>query len=290
MTGRPAGVLLHLLRALSLAVAAVVATTALTWYAPGLFSDAREMDAQHSTTAIQQMLSEQRHASLSALLAQQWGDWRQGSLGRSRQFDLPVASLLRQRGAGSLRTLAAGLGGGWLVALTAALVFSARRTSAGETLISAPLALLLSVPVGVMAVVCLATNWGGPVVVLVTLVAVRDFKLLYRLLRRGWRAPHLHFARALGVSRRSMARHHLLPLLSGEFGSVLLTSLIVSMSLLVPIEVIFDTPGLGQLAWSAAMNRDLPVLTAVTALLALAVGLAGCFAPAGRAAEEAQWA
>jgi peptide/nickel transport system permease protein len=37
------------------------------------------------------------------------------------------------------------------------------------------------------------------------------------------------------------------------------------------VEVIFSLPGLGQLAWSAAMNRDLPVLLAVTIIMAIAV-------------------
>jgi peptide/nickel transport system permease protein len=43
----------------------------------------------------------------------------------------------------------------------------------------------------------------------------------------------------------------------------------------VPVEVIFNVPGLGELAWNAALNRDLPVLLAVTVIMALAVTLAG---------------
>jgi ABC-type dipeptide/oligopeptide/nickel transport system permease component len=34
-------------------------------------------------------------------------------------------------------------------------------------------------------------------------------------------------------------------------------------------------PGLGQLAWNAAMNRDLPVLLAVTMIMAIAVTFSG---------------
>jgi peptide/nickel transport system permease protein len=41
------------------------------------------------------------------------------------------------------------------------------------------------------------------------------------------------------------------------------------------VEVIFNVPGVGQLAWNAAMNRDLPVLLAVTMIMAIAVTLAG---------------
>jgi ABC-type dipeptide/oligopeptide/nickel transport system permease component len=39
--------------------------------------------------------------------------------------------------------------------------------------------------------------------------------------------------------------------------------------------VIFTVPGVGQLAWSAVMNRDLPVLVAVSLLMACVVGFAG---------------
>ena len=37
----------------------------------------------------------------------------------------------------------------------------------------------------------------------------------------------------------------------------------------------FFVPGLGQLAWSAVINRDLPVLVAVSLLMACAIGVAG---------------
>jgi peptide/nickel transport system permease protein len=37
----------------------------------------------------------------------------------------------------------------------------------------------------------------------------------------------------------------------------------------IPIEVICDTPGVGQLAWRAALDRDLPLLVTITVLVAL---------------------
>ncbi len=37
----------------------------------------------------------------------------------------------------------------------------------------------------------------------------------------------------------------------------------------IPIEVICDTPGIGQLAWRAALDRDLPLLVTITVLVAL---------------------
>jgi len=41
------------------------------------------------------------------------------------------------------------------------------------------------------------------------------------------------------------------------------------------VEVVFNIPGIGQLAWNAALNRDLPVLLAVTILMSLSVTCAG---------------
>jgi ABC-type dipeptide/oligopeptide/nickel transport system permease component len=56
---------------------------------------------------------------------------------------------------------------------------------------------------------------------------------------------------------------------------------------MVPVEVIFDVPGVGQLAWSAAMNRDLPVLLAVTLMMATAVACAGLISHPARTLETA---
>ena len=44
---------------------------------------------------------------------------------------------------------------------------------------------------------------------------------------------------------------------------------------MLPVEVIFGVPGIGQLAWNAAMERDLPVLLAVTLLMSLCVAGVG---------------
>lgn len=37
----------------------------------------------------------------------------------------------------------------------------------------------------------------------------------------------------------------------------------------IPLEALSDSPGVGQLAWQAALNRDLPLLTSITLFLAL---------------------
>ncbi len=269
---------LRLARVLSLVLLAALGAAVLIRFSPGYFTDAREIDAVHAEgarTAVAVLQAEQ--GSLPTLFGTQLRSWMHGDLGHSRHYDVPVAGLLWERAGVSANLLARGVLGGWLVALFLALPLSARRSSRGEFLITAATAALLSVPIGVLATLSLLSNSGGPVLILAALIAVRDFKLLYRLLDTAWRAPHLLHARALGISGMRAARMHLFPLFCKEISSLAMMSLVVALSALVPVEVIFDLPGIGQLAWSAAMNRDLPVLVAVTALLAACVGLAGLF-------------
>jgi peptide/nickel transport system permease protein len=270
---------LRLLRVASLVLLAVLGTMALLRFAPGYFSDARELDSQHASTVRSQLESQQqREGSFVSLTTEQFRNWMHGDLGRSRQFDAPVSSLLNNRIRTTARLLGGGILSGWLIALVFAFPLSLRRGGSGEILIALPVALLLAIPAGAMATACLFSNMGGPMLVLATVIAVRDFKMVYSLLRQISSAPQLLYARAQGFSTARIIREHLLPSLPGELFALAMTSFVLALSACVPIEVVFDTPGLGQLAWNAAMNRDLPVLLAVTLLLAVSIGFAALFA------------
>jgi peptide/nickel transport system permease protein len=107
------------------------------------------------------------------------------------------------------------------------------------------------------------------------LLAARDFKFLHRTLRRAWLDPHVLQARAQGIRPHRLLWGHILPSLTPQISALASLSIVTALSALVPVEVIFNIPGLGELAWNAAMNRDLPVLLSVTMIMALAVALAG---------------
>jgi ABC-type dipeptide/oligopeptide/nickel transport system permease component len=134
-----------------------------------------------------------------------------------------------------------------------------------------------------MATLCMLSDRGGPVLVMTLLVAARDFKFLDRMLRKAWRDPHLLQARAQGLNPLRLLLAHILPGIASQLLALATLSMVTALSALVPVEVIFSVPGLGQLAWNAAMNRDLPVLLAVTTIMAIAVTVAGM--PADRAGE-----
>jgi peptide/nickel transport system permease protein len=95
------------------------------------------------------------------------------------------------------------------------------------------------------------------------------------MLEGAWRSPHLLQGRAQGLRPRALVRLHILPNVLPQLCALTTLSIVTALGALVPIEVIFTVPGVGQLAWSAVMNRDLPVLVAVSLLMACVVGCAG---------------
>lgn len=272
--------LAHMGRVVSIVVLASVGSAILMRYAPGYLADSRELDAAHAGLVREQLRQLQtEQATLPKMLQSQTRAWLHGDLGQSRHYDVPVTELMGERYSPTLRLLASGMALGWLLALAFAVPLSMGRRSRARAQIGLlamlATATLLAVPVGVLATFSLLLNKGGPVLTLALLVAVREFKLLHSLLVAGWRAPHMFHARAQGFSQSHSLRVHLLRTLRPELLNLLGMSAIVALSALVPVEVIFDVPGLGQLAWASAINRDLPVLVAMTALMAMCVSAVG---------------
>lgn len=270
---------LRLIRVLSLSLLAALGTSMLMYTAPGYFSDASELDAQHAAaTRVDLAKLHERQASLPLLLSTEVKGWVHRDLGTSRQYGIPVADLLQSRWRSSVTLLISGLALGWAMALSAAIAFSLVRAKGLDVAIAVGSAMLLATPVGALATLCVISGFGGPVLVLGMLVAVRDFKLLFRLLCELWSAPYLLHARTQGLSVRQMLLSHVSRSLRRDLLALLALSFTLGLSALVPVEVIFDRAGLGQLAWSAAMNRDLPVLVAITAVMALCIGFAEALA------------
>ena len=267
-------VLKWLARALAIVLLVMVSSTILVRYAPGYLSDAREMDSRYADAARAEMSQEAaRSHSLMQMLSSEIDGWAHGNAGISRQYGVPVSELIRPRLAVTGGLMVRSLALGWTLAIAASLIASAGRSP--SALWQAPSTLLLAIPTAAMATLCLLAGTGGPVLVMALLLAARDFKFLQRTLRKAWLAPHVLQARAQGVVTWRILLAHLLPGIAPQLSALATLSIVTALSAVVPVEVIFNVPGLGQLAWSAAMNRDLPVLLAITMIMALAVTLAG---------------
>jgi len=264
----------------------MLGSTLLVRFAPGYLSDAREMDSRYAAAARSELSTEaaSSHSIPHMILSEIRGSLR-GDFGTSRQFDVPVSELIGPRLAVSGGLLLRGIGLGWLLALSAALISTAGKNP--SFFWQAPATLLLAVPTAALATFCLLANSGGPVLVMALLLAARDFKFLNHALRRGWLEPHVLQARAQGLGPVRLLLGHLVPALAPQLGALASLSLVTALSALVPVEVIFNVPGLGELAWNAALNRDLPVLLAVVMLMAVAVTCSGMAVPHGADWESA---
>jgi peptide/nickel transport system permease protein len=261
-------------RSLCVVLLVVIGTTFLVRLAPGYLSDAREMDPRYATATRDELaLEASQSRSPLVLLSREFAGWVREDGGISRQYGVPVSELIRPRlgitGALLLRSLVLA----WILAIAGSLFTSSTRKVWFS--LQVPSTLLMAVPTAAMATVCLIAGVGGPLLVMVLLLAARDFKFLHSTLRKIRREAFILHARSQGLSALRILFGHILPKLAPQLGALASLSIVTGLSAIVPVEVLFDVPGLGQLAWNAAMNRDLPVLLAVTVIMALAVTIAG---------------
>lgn len=261
-------------RTLLLMLFAAGGTILLVRFAPGFFSDSREMDARYAQAARLEMQAEDiQQQPVNRIAIREVKSWLKGDFGQSREYHVPVAELIGARVRVSALLLAQGICCGWLIAISAALPVSSLRK--GGTLLGLPFTILLAVPTAAMATGCILAEAGGPVLVLSLLIAAREFKFLRSLFEGAWRSEHLLLGRAQGLTPWALVRAHILPNAASQLCALATLSIVTALGALVPIEVIFTVPGVGQLAWSAVMNRDLPVLVAVSLLMACVIGFTG---------------
>lgn len=261
-------------RTLAIVLLVVIGSTILVRFAPGYLTDTREMDSRYAQAArVELSLEAARSQSLRQMLSAEIRGWLRGDAGISRQYGVPVSELIRPRLAVTGGLLWRSLALAWSLALCASFASSAGRNP--SLFWQVPATLLLAVPTAAMATVCLPAGNRGPVIVMALLLAARDFKFLHRVLARAWFDPHVLQARAQGIRTRRLFVAHVVPTVASQLWALASLSMVTALSALVPVEVIFNVPGLGQLAWNAALNRDLPVLLAVMIMMALAVSIAG---------------
>jgi peptide/nickel transport system permease protein len=143
--------------------------------------------------------------------------------------------------------------------------------------------LFLSLPSAVVAM--LAVQLRAPVY---CAIAVVVFPRLYRYVRsllvRSYDQPHVLAARARGLGSGAIFWRHVLPVAAPPLLALLGVSFAIAFGAAIPIEALCDSPGLGQLAWHAALSRDLPLIVNVTLVVCLVMFSANALADlAGRA-------
>jgi peptide/nickel transport system permease protein len=129
------------------------------------------------------------------------------------------------------------------------------------------------VPAAVIALI-LFLRAGAPAMGLALVLFPRLYRLFRAALASASAQPHVLAARARGISGWRIFVFHVASHVAPELAATIAISVPVALSAVVAIEVIFDAPGVGQLAWQAALARDYVVMVNITIMIAALTVLA----------------
>jgi peptide/nickel transport system permease protein len=103
----------------------------------------------------------------------------------------------------------------------------------------------------------------------VIVLTPRIFRFARNLVAQAYTGLHIEMARARGIGESRILFSHVLPAISPQLLALAAASVSMAIGAAIPIEAICDAPGLGRLAWNAAMARDLPLLVNLTMVIAV---------------------
>lgn len=254
-------------RSVLIVLIAGFAGASLVRLAPGFGIDERALDPRLSAES--QRILQNEHAQERnpfTFYVQFLKGVFHGDLGRSAISGEPVAQLIRNRAATTVRAVALGLAAAWISAFLFAAATALSRRSGVAILSTAAGGLLLSVPSAVLATVCLLLDLP-PWTAIAAVAYPRLFPYILEQLRSSMARPHVLLARARGVPPAGVFLLHVLPTAIMPLLALAGISVTLAFGASIPVEALSDSPGLGQLAWNAALGRDLPVLVSITLLL-----------------------
>jgi peptide/nickel transport system permease protein len=242
--------------------------------APGFYSDEQQLDPRLNTESLEALRQARldQHNILSFYF-HSLQRAAQGDLGTSISLGQPVSKLLRDRAPLTLRLAGMGLLLSWAAALALALSAAWLRTSAYDALTTMISGLFLCLPAAVLALLSVLWNVPGSLA-----IALIIFPTVYRytrnLLAKVQALPHITTARAKGLSELHIIFWHVLPVAAPQILALAGVSVSIATGAAIPVEALCGLAGVGQLAWQAALARDLPLLVNITVLVTLVTLLA----------------
>lgn len=218
------------------------------------------------------------------------GGLLQGDLGRSYIQRTSVTELIGSRLRPSLELMAAGIGFELLIGISLGVFAALRRDSFADKLLMGLSFVGVSAPQFIAAMLFLyffavQLGWfplGGYGGVEHLMLPALTLGLLgsgwYSRMVRSSMIEVLHqdfirTARAKGLSRWRVVLRHVLPNAIIPVIPMIGIDIGIFMGGLVVVESVFGWPGIGQLAWQAIQQVDIPVIVGVTTVSAVAIVL-----------------
>jgi len=267
----------HLLIILITALAGGLLGATLVRLAPGFGIQESDLNTQLSAETRRAMHKEDAgEQNVLSYYGHYLGSLLHGDLGYSRSMDRPVSELFRDRLPDTVESVVIGVAGGWLLGLALAIPASWKRApvySASATLISG---VFLCIPSAVLALIFLVVGSPGKLAIALVIFP-KVFRFSRNLLVKTYTMPHVLTARARGLSSARIFGWHILPNIAAPMLALAGVTVSIAFAAAIPVEVVCDSPGLGQLAWKAALSRDVPLLVNLTLVIAIVTVAANSF-------------
>jgi peptide/nickel transport system permease protein len=259
----------HLAWMIAIVLAGGLLSATLVRLAPGFDVDEQQLDSRlnaESVAALRQARNQDR--KIARFYFHYLSRALHGDLGESRTLHRPVRQLLAERLPVTVRLAGAGLLAGWSCALALALIATVLRRPAWDIAASGLAGILLSVPAAVLALLFVFAS--APAYLVIALgVIPKVFSYTRNLVAESYDRQHLVTAYAKGVGPLGALVWHVLPVAGAQLLAVAGISVSIALGITIPVEALCGIPGIGQLAWQAALGRDLPCLVNVTVMVTI---------------------
>jgi peptide/nickel transport system permease protein len=264
----------HLGAIVALVLLGGLLSATLVRMAPGFDADERELDPGLSAESVRAL--HQARADEHNIFRFYAGYLRgavHGDLGVSHALGQPVQTLLRERWPVTLRVAGVGLLLAWLLGSSLAFAACLWRHPGYEIFGTTFSGVFLCIPAAVLALLSVILNAPGYLA-----IALIVFPKIYRysrnLLAKAYALPHITAARARGLGEVRILSWHVLPVAGPQMIALAGVTVSIALGASIPVESLCGLPGIGQLAWQAALSRDLPLLVNLTVLVTLVTLLA----------------
>jgi peptide/nickel transport system permease protein len=264
----------HVLSMVGIVLLGGLISATLVRLAPGFDTDEHQLDPSLNAESVRALQASR--AGERNILEYYAGYLRgalHGDLGVSHALGQPVRTLLRDRWPVTLRVAGIGLLLGWLLATALAFTVSLTRFAAYEILGTTVSGAFLCIPAAVLALLSVIFNAPGYLAIGL-IVFPKIYRYSRNLLAKAYAMPHITAARAKGLGEVRILLWHVLPVAGTQMIALAGITVSIALGASIPVESLCGLPGIGQLAWQAALARDLPLLVNVTMLVTLVTLLA----------------
>jgi len=239
----------------------------LVRFAPGYGVTEEELDSRLNGESLRALrASHEPPRDLMRFYLQFGGKLLHGDLGFSSAMREQVSQLIAERFPETMKSIGFSVALGWAAGLSLAILSVTARSATVDLGTSLVATIALCTPAAVLALLCVIAQAPGRLVI-AAIIFPKVFQYARNLLLRSAALPHVLAASARGIRASRIFLWHILPVAAPQLLAVAGITVSMAFTAAIPVEALCDIPGIGQLAWKAALARDLELLVMLTMIV-----------------------